>query len=255
MTTHNSQQSIQLKMVTVIPALLSFVLWWVIAHYLDSKALPAPNQVFTAFLFHFTEGQLVSDVWATLVRVFASFSVAMALGVIIGTLLGRRQFANQLFDPLVLFFLNLPALVVVMLSFVWLGLTELAAITAVIINKLPLVIINVREGARVIDNQLLEVAEVYKVPPLTRLLQVFLPQLYPHILSSARNGLALIWKIVLVVELLGRSDGIGFSLHSMFQFFDIAGILAYAFTFMLLMFMVDWLLFKPFERRIQRGRK
>ena len=123
--------------------------------------------------------------------------------------------------------LNIPALVTIILCYVWFGLTDVAAITAVAINKIPTVIVTVREGARAVDRQLLEVAEVFRLSRTRTLFKVYLPQLYPYLMAAARSGLALIWKIVLVVELLGRSEGIGFQLHVFFQFFDIAGILAY----------------------------
>jgi NitT/TauT family transport system permease protein len=73
-------------------------------------------------------------------------------------------------------------------------------------------------------------------------------------MAAARNGLSLIWKIVLVVELLGRSDGIGFSLHSLFQFFDIAGIMAYTAAFMCVMFVIEALVMRPLDKVIARGR-
>ena len=60
---------------------------------------------------------------------------------------------------------------------------------------------------------------------------VVLPQLVPFVVAAARSGLALIWKIVLVVELLGRSNGVGFQLSVFFQLFDVAAILAYALAF------------------------
>ncbi len=81
-------------------------------------------------------------------------------------------------------------------------------------------------------------------------MKILLPQLYPYVLSSARSGLSLIWKIVLVVELLGRSDGVGFKLYGFFQFFDIAGILAYTLVFVLLIIFVEFLIVRPFEKRI-----
>ena len=80
--------------------------------------------------------------------------------------------------------------------------------------------------------------------------RVILPQLYPYLLSSARSGLSLIWKIVLVVELLGRSNGVGFKLYGFFQFFDISGILAYTLAFVILIIFVEFLLVRPFERKI-----
>ena len=68
-------------------------------------------------------------------------------------------------------------------------------------------------------------------------------------LSSARSGLSLIWKIVLVVELLGRSNGVGFKLFGFFQFFDISGILAYTLVFVLLIIFVEFILVRPFEKK------
>jgi NitT/TauT family transport system permease protein len=74
-------------------------------------------------------------------------------------------------------------------------------------------------------------------------------------LGSARNGLAMIWKIVLVVELLGRSNGVGFQIGSYFHFFDITGILAYTLAFALVIFSIEALLLRPLETHINRWRK
>ena len=73
-------------------------------------------------------------------------------------------------------------------------------------------------------------------------------------MSAARSGLSLIWKIVLVVELLGRSNGVGFKLYGFFQFFDISGILAYTLTFVLIIIIVELLLVRPIEKNITAWR-
>ena len=69
-----------------------------------------------------------------------------------------------------------------------------------------------------------------------------------------RSGLALIWKIVLVVELLGRSNGVGFQLNIFFQFFDIGSILAYTLAFAAVILLVEAVGMRPLERRITRWR-
>jgi NitT/TauT family transport system permease protein len=117
-----------------------------------------------------------------------------------------------------------------------------------------MVAINLREGARAVDTQLLEVAQVYRLSRTACFFKVYLPQLYPYLFSSARNGLALIWKIVLVVELLGRSDGVGFQIGSFFHFFDISSILAYTLAFSALIFLLETLLLRPLENRLNRWR-
>ncbi|MEM0912668.1 MAG: ABC transporter permease subunit, partial [Pseudomonadota bacterium] len=237
---------------TLIIMVLS--IWQLVTIVYAPDYLPGMLEIGKSWLFHWTQGTLLSDLTATLTRVSISFFLAMFIGMLIGIALGTFQTTNVLLQPFLLFFLNLPALVTIILCYIWIGLEESAAILAVFINKLPMVIVAVREGTRVIDSKLMEVAKVYNVHRMRTFFSIYLPQLYPFILAAARNGLALIWKIVLVVELLGRSDGIGFGLHNLFQFFDIAGILAYAFSFMVIMFLVDFLIFKPLERKIQRGR-
>jgi NitT/TauT family transport system permease protein len=67
--------------------------------------------------------------------------------------------------------------------------------------------------------------------------------------------LALIWKIILVVELLGRSDGMGYQLHLFFQMFDVAGILAYSIAFILVVQLIEWAFLRPLDRQAQRWRR
>jgi len=144
--------------------------------------------------------------------------------------------------------------VVIILCYLWFGLGEIAAIIAVTINKFPVVVVNMREGARAVDQDLLQVAAAFRLDRQRRLFKVYLPQLYPYLLLSARSGLALVWKIVLVVELLGRSNGVGFQLGIYFQFFDIQSILAYSFAFIAVVMAIEYLLISPLDRRLTKWR-
>jgi NitT/TauT family transport system permease protein len=65
----------------------------------------------------------------------------------------------------------------------------------------------------------------------------------------------LIWKIVLVVEFLGRSDGIGFKLHLYFQLFDVGMVLAYALSFVVVMLLIEASILRPWEARATRWRR
>ena len=88
------------------------------------------------------------------------------------------------------------------------------------------------------------------MPARHTLTQVYLPQLYPYLMAAARSGLALIWKIVLVVELLGRSNGVGFQLGTFFQFFDITSILAYTLAFAAVVMVIEAWIMRPLEKRL-----
>ena len=238
-----------------VTSLILFLCVWQIASiWIDADLLPSPTRVALSIHEHLFAGDLLSSVAITLARVGVSFFIAMAFGIAVGVLMGRNQNWDAALDGLLILSLNLPALVVIILCYLWFGLGEFAAVLAVSINKFPIVVVNMREGAKAVDMDLLQVTQAFKVSPYRTFFKVYLPQLYPYLLASARSGLALVWKIVLVVELLGRSDGVGFKLGIFFQFFDITSILAYSFAFILVVMIIELLMIAPLDRRLMEWR-
>ncbi len=234
--------------------LLLVSLWYIAALWWHNSLLPAPDAVLRMIWQEALNGQLWLHLTATLRRVLISFVIAMLIGSVIGIVMGRSRSADQLLDPWLIFFLNIPALVVIILSYVWFGLQELTAIFAIAVNKIPNVVVTLREGARTLDKGYHEMAHSFNLGRRKTLLYITLPQLLPFFAVAARSGLSLIWKIVLVVELLGRSDGVGFQLHLYFQLFDVTGILAYSLSFILIMLVIEFGFLQPVERKINRWR-
>lgn len=238
-----------------ILVLCGFVLLWhLTAVLLASRSLPGPLAVLDTLWQQLANGELLFHLGATLLRVLVSFTLAMLIGVALGILMGSRQTWDDWLDALLILALNIPALVTIILCYIWLGLGETAAVLAVALNKIPTVVVTLREGARAINPELLQVAQVYRLSRWQTFRKVYLPQLYPYLFGAARNGLALIWKIVLVVELLGRSNGVGFQLGNYFHFFDISGILAYTLAFVVIVLALEALLLRPLERHLNRWR-
>jgi NitT/TauT family transport system permease protein len=229
--------------------------WQIATSFSDPRLLPGPGRVGATLVEAGLEGSLFTNIGITLARVLASFILAMTIGTAIGIALGRVLRLNRFFDPWLILFLNLPALVVVVLCYIWLGLTEAAAITAVAINKIPNVAVTLREGGRALDRDLLEMASAYRIGRWRTLRHVILPQLSPYFMGAIRSGLALVWKIVLVVELLGRSNGVGFVIGSAFQLFDVSTILAYALAFVAVIQMIELFILQPWERRLNQWRR
>jgi NitT/TauT family transport system permease protein len=229
--------------------------WWVAAAGLDSRYLPGPVEVFALMLQEAVSGELLFHVGATLGRVALAFAVAMLIGSAIGLAMGRGRLIDRMFDGWLMFFLNLPALVTIVLCFIWFGLTEAATVLAVAINKIPNVAVTLREGARALDREYEQLAKAYRFGRWKTLRHVWMPQLGPYIAAAARSGLALIWKIVLVVELLGRSNGVGFQIHLYFTLFDVAGILAYAVAFIIVVQLIELFVLQPWQQAATRWRQ
>jgi NitT/TauT family transport system permease protein len=237
-------------------SIVGFVVVWAIAAVLvQSRMLPGPLTVAADIVAEAVNGELPYQMGCTLERVIVSFSIALVLGSLAGYAMGRWKRADQYGDPWLVVLLNLPALVTIIFAYIWIGLTETAAILAVALNKLPNVVVVLREGTRALDPDLDEMARAFRLTGFKRMRHIVMPQLAPYFAAASRSGLSIAWKIVLVAELIGRPNGVGFVLGSAFSLFDLTRILSYALTFIALMLTVENLLVQPLERRAQRWRR
>lgn len=230
------------------------MVWQIVSARVGDRLFPGPIEVIGHIWALARTGDLVSDFEKTLLRSAIAFVLSMLIGSVIGIALGRVRWLDRLFTGWVLVGLNLPAIVVAILLYIWLGLTDLALILAVITNKVPLVVVTMREGVRSLSADYDELALAFRMPFARRLRLIFLPQLMPFFLAAARTGLALIWKIVLIFEVLGSDGGVGFRIAIFFQFFDVVGILAYTVSFIVVVVVVEYGLMRPLESRISSWR-
>jgi len=236
-----------------LPLLL--LIWQVAAMVAASRFLPSPVVVAGEIADLVIRGHMLADFGQTLTRAASAFLIAMMLGGLLGFALGRITALDRLFGPWVLVGLNMPAIVVAIICYIWLGLSEVALVLAVVINKTPLVTTTIREGVRSFLPEYEEMAAAFRLPLLRRIRLIYLPQLMPFVMTAARTGLSLIWKIVLVFEVLGSDGGVGFRVSIFFQYFDMAGILAYTSVFVAMVMVFEHGVLRPLERRVVRWRR
>jgi NitT/TauT family transport system permease protein len=230
------------------------ILWQSIAVVANSDVFPSVVDILRSFFDHLLNKDLTHHVSITLQRVIIAFVIAMIIGIFFGVIMGLSSKIDSFFDIFLIIGLNIPALVTIIICYIWFGLTDFSAILAVIINKVPIIIVNIREGVKSIDKKYLQLAQVYEIPKKDQILKIYLPQIYPYIMATTRLTISLIWKIVLVVELLGRSDGVGFQIAMFFQDFDIVSILAYSFAFIFIVILIEKLLLNPIDKKTRKWR-
>jgi len=135
--------------------------WEAAAWLAHSRLFPGAGTVLATLADEAVHGDLLHHLGATLVRVAVAFALAMAVGTAIGIAMARSRAIDTLLDSGVVLLLNLPALVIAVLLYVWLGLTEAAAIGAVTLSKLPTVAVTLRQGARTLDRDLADMAKSF----------------------------------------------------------------------------------------------
>lgn len=228
---------------------MSILLAWILAAtLLPSELMPGPIETTRFVVRQIERGVLFMHLWATARRVLIAFSLGMTIGVVVGTMMGLSRTADRLLQGWLIAGLTVPRILLFVMSYLIFGLSDMAAIAALIVTIIPTIVVQVREGTRAIDVKLVEMAQAYhrRRPAIWR--HVVLPQLTPYIVGTARSSLSLAWKMVVLAELLGRTNGVGYQISFYFQMFNMVGILGYGVTMMIILAIVDLVLLGRWQR-------
>ena len=121
--------------VRVVSLLGLLSLWTVVAWFAaDPQVLPMPQDLMAPMWKEIASGDLFFHLGHTVVLVIWAFALAMSIGLALGLIMGLFPKLDQWLDPWLVVFLNLPALVLIVLCYFWIGLNETAAIVAVTLN-------------------------------------------------------------------------------------------------------------------------
>jgi NitT/TauT family transport system permease protein len=150
--------------------------------------------------------------------------------------------------------LTIPAIVYSIICLLWFGLNDFAAIAAIGIAAFPTVAIAIWQGIKGIDTQLVSMGTAFHISRSGIFRKIVFPQLLPQLLASMRSALGICWKICTTVELVGMSSGVGYMLNYWFGLFSMAQVFAWTLSFLMVMFGIEYLLFKPIENRLTRWR-
>lgn len=235
-----------------IVALLA--LWYVLSLNFPPTIVPGPVAVVGKAWENFRSGQASFHLYKTLMRVFLGLILTMTLGVATGALMGLFKKGEAFLDAWVTVGLTIPAIVYSIICLLWFGLTERAAILAIGLSAFPTVSISVWQGIKGLDSQLVHMGAAFRMSQTEIVRKIIFPQLLPHLLASMRYALGICWKICTTVELIGLSSGVGYMLNYWFGLFSMTQVFAWTLSFLLVMFAIEYLLFKPLETHLTRWR-
>lgn len=230
------------------------VVWQFLSLMLTARYVPGPLLTFSALAENVASGAILRHFTVTMLRMLVSFALAMALGVVIGTLMGLYRRCEQTLDLWVMVGLTIPSLCYIIVSFLWLGLNDRAAVLAISWTTFPSIAINIWQGVKAVDQRLVDMVCVFRASRWRRTVRVVIPQVLPYMMAAARFGLGVVWKVTVLVELLGRSDGIGYMLNYSFQMFKMADVFAWTLFFSVVMLVIELAVLKPLENRLFRWR-
>ncbi|MFG1347414.1 ABC transporter permease subunit [Xanthobacter autotrophicus DSM 431] len=242
-----------------LPFIASFVLlavsWEAMALWLRSPLVPDLSAVLREFLVICESGKAFREIWATFYRMGLGFLLAVALAFPIGIASAVSRTAERFFEPGVILGLTVPGLVWALLCVIWFGVSIASPVIAVALGVLPSMVITVQQGVRSLSADIVEMTRVFRLKRTTVLRRIWVPLLYSSTISGARVGFSIAWKVIVLVEIFGMSNGVGYQLNSQFSLQSVEGVIAWTLAFWLAMMAVEYLVFRPIEKNANHWKK
>jgi NitT/TauT family transport system permease protein len=206
-----------------------FVLGWHLAATsgLAPEALfPGPVQVTEALWKLFAEHRFAADVWASIQRIFASFSLAVAIALPLGLLMGAFPRIDALLNPLLGSFRYLPAPAFIPLLLMWLGTGESQKLALLLIGVVFFLVIMIADVTRQVPKEFVETAKTLGGNERVIVWTVILRQSLPGYVDTCRQMLAVSWTYLVIAEIVAATDGIGAMMMRAKRFVHVDDIMA-----------------------------
>lgn len=154
--------------------------------------------------------EVFHDILPSLFRLLAGWSLAVILGIVFGTLIGRSQKISELMDPSLQFLRAIPGPALVPVFILLLGTESTMRIILIAFGSIWPVLLNTIEGTRTVDPVQIDTALAFRLPHGARLLRIVLPAAMPKIFAGIRVSLSLAVILMVVSELVASTNGIGY---------------------------------------------
>jgi NitT/TauT family transport system permease protein len=234
-------------------ALLGF--WEVMTRVTASPLVPGLGEVVDEMRRIVFSGLAIKQIGITFGRILLGFGVAFVVSLVVGIAAARNSFVRRFVNPAIILGLTVPGLVWALLCVIWFGVSLTTPVVAIALGVAPVMVLHVVQGMHAVDAEIVEMAYVFKLSGRDKIAHIWIPSLIPHLISGSRVGLSLAWKVIVLVELFGLSNGVGYQLNSEFSSQNVAGVLAWTIVFWAVMIAMEYGVLQTLEGRFTAWRR
>ncbi|MFQ1002939.1 ABC transporter permease [Modestobacter sp. SSW1-42] len=225
--------------------------WALLSADSESFYFPPLLDVFRAFGDTWLFERVGTDVLPSLGRLFAGYALAVVAAVVLGVALGSSRTLGRMVDPVVQFLRAIPAPVLIPAGILLLGVGSGMKVALIAFVCLFPVLLNTIDGVAGVDPALRETARSFQIPWHERLFRVVLPSAAPQMFAGARVSLSLAVIMMVVSEMVGSTNGIGYFVLQSQRTYAITEMWAGIFLLALLGYVLN-VVFLSIERRALR---
>ncbi|GIM97978.1 ABC transporter permease [Paractinoplanes toevensis] len=231
-----------------LPVVL-LVTWWFASAGSKSFYQPPLETIIKVFPDTWTGARFKSDVFPSLIRLFIGYGLAVLIGITLGVLIGANRRLRSLLEPLLEFLRAIPPPVLVPILILVAGIGNPTKVLVIVVGGLWPVLLNTVEGVRGVDEVLSDTCRSYRIGGWLRLRTFVLRAASPQIVVGARQALSISIIMMVIGELLGATNGLGYTVVEFQRGFQIPEMWSGVFVLGLLGVLLS-LAFTLVERRV-----
>ena len=152
------------------------------------------------------------SLWPSVARLLAGWIGAVAIGIVVGTLIGLSTTARDYLNPIVHFLRAIPPPALLPLFIVLLGIGDVMKVTMILFGVVWPILLNTADGVGSVEPLHRETGRVFRVSFRDELLRIVLPSAAPKIFAGLRVSLSIAVILMVISELVAAVNGIGFEL-------------------------------------------
>lgn len=222
--------------------------WQILAMAVDNFLLVVtPLQALQALLALAGQAEFWQSAFGSLWRIALGFLLGAVLALLLAAVSYRYKIAEEVLRPFMVFCKAVPVAVFAVLLLIWWG-SSMLAVAICFLVVFPNIYLNTLEGLKSADRELLEMAEVFRLPFRTRFFYIYRPALKPFLLSAFQLSLGMCWKSGVAAEVIGTpAHSIGGALYLAKIYLDTADLFAWTAVIIVLSVFFEKIIFYGIE--------
>jgi NitT/TauT family transport system permease protein len=228
--------------------------WQGYALYLDNPLiLPTFTDTLKAFVQRIASGELIKKSWASIVVLLYGYGIGLVLALVFTIVAMASRFGTDLLETLTAMLNPLPAIALLPLALIWLGLGNPSIIFVLVHAVMWPIALNTHSGFLAVSGTLRMVGRNYGLTGVGYVSKILIPAAFPSILAGLKIGWAFAWRTLIAAELVfgttSGSGGLGWFIYENKNLLDIPAVFSGLFTVILIGLLVENLIFRTAEQR------
>jgi NitT/TauT family transport system permease protein len=193
----------------VLACLGLLAVWQLASLALNNDSFPTAIEAIRAIPSILGDKESLINILASLRRMAVGFSLAVALSIPLGLMMGRSRAVASFFNPLLMVIYPVPKAALMPIIMLWLGVGDIAKTLVIFLGVSLPVIYHSFEGAKAVEEKMLWSGAAMGLSAPQRLIRIVLPAALPEILTGCRTGLVLALITMITSEMIARQSGAG----------------------------------------------